>query len=79
LSRLLVAFLIFALPVLSFAEEKKAAPKKKPAAGQQAKKGQAKKAQAKKPPEQDWGRFNATSKRDLDTAERKKSEKAAKK
>jgi hypothetical protein len=69
LSRLLLAFLILALPVLSFSEEKKAAPKKKPAA----------KKQAKKQPDQDWGRFSSTSKRDLDAADRKKAEKAAKK
>ena len=70
MSRLLVAFLIFALPAVSLAEEKKAAPKKKPAAAKQ---------QTKKKPDGDWGRFNTSSKRELDAADRKKAEKAAKK
>jgi hypothetical protein len=40
-------------------------------------KTQKKKPAAKK--QDDWGRFNSTSKKDLDTADRKKAEKAAKK
>jgi hypothetical protein len=64
--RLLFAFLVLTLPFVSFAEEKKPAPKKKPVA-------------AKKQKQDDWGRFNSTSKKDLDAADRKKAEKAAKK
>ena len=63
--RLVFALLILALPVASYSQEKKA-PKKKPVA-------------AKKQQKDDWGRFNASSKRDLDAADRKKAEKAAKK
>jgi hypothetical protein len=68
--RFLLFFLMFSLPLASFSQEKrKAVPKKKPAAGRQAKKKQ----------QDDWGRFNSTSKRDLDAADKKKAEKAAKK
>lgn len=53
-------------PSFAFSQQKadtKKTHKKKPAAKKQ---------------DQDWGRFNATSKKDLDAADRKKAEKAEK-
>lgn len=66
--RLAVVFLssMMVFPSFAFSQQKadtRKTQKKKPAAKKQ----------------DDWGRFNATSKRDLDAADRKKAEKAAKK